>query len=305
VIDYYGVMAKKLGVEVRLNTEANAKFMRSVLHEYDVCIVAAGARTDLAVFQYLEGSELLVDALEVAHGRFKPGKRVVMIGGGMIGLTISEFLAKAGHEVTVVEKDKRIGGDIMPTFKWRHTAWVDELGIKTVCSAQLVKVTKEGATVKTAKGEESSSPATTSSSPARAGQPRPVLRVPVDDRRVARRRRRHGAARPRSAIQEGYRLGVSGYRRLAFSRGGKACPTAPMSIPLPATTCRRPRQQPEFLFDLPELKFPERMNCATELLDRPRRAGARRACLHPGAERPLDLCRPAGEGQPHRQCAGE
>jgi 2,4-dienoyl-CoA reductase (NADPH2) len=44
VIDYYGVMAKKLGVEVRLNTEANAKFMRSVLHEYDVCIVAAGAR---------------------------------------------------------------------------------------------------------------------------------------------------------------------------------------------------------------------------------------------------------------------
>jgi 2-aminobenzoate-CoA ligase len=27
-------------------------------------------------------------------------------------------------------------------------------------------------------------------------------------------------------------------------------------------------QQPEFLFELPELKFPERMNCATELLDR-------------------------------------
>jgi 2-aminobenzoate-CoA ligase len=29
-----------------------------------------------------------------------------------------------------------------------------------------------------------------------------------------------------------------------------------------------PAAQPEFLFDLPELKFPERMNCATELLDR-------------------------------------
>ena len=29
-----------------------------------------------------------------------------------------------------------------------------------------------------------------------------------------------------------------------------------------------PEAQPEFLFDLPELKFPERMNCATELLDR-------------------------------------
>jgi len=208
VIDYYGVMAKKLGVEVRLNTVADAKFMRSVLHDFDVCIVAAGARTDMAVFQYLEGSELLVDALEVAHGRVKPGKRVVMIGGGMIGLTISEFLAKAGHEVTVVEKDKRIGGDIMPTFKWRHTAWVDELGIQSITSAQLVKVTKEGATVKTAKGEEKFIPADSVivSSPRKANHDLfHEFQWMIDEL--------HGggdATVPRGldqAIQEGYRLG--------------------------------------------------------------------------------------------------
>ena len=34
-----------------------------------------------------------------------------------------------------------------------------------------------------------------------------------------------------------------------------------------------PEQQPEFLFDLPELRFPERLNCATELLDRHVREG--------------------------------
>ena len=208
VIDYYGVMAKKLGVEIRLNTVADAKFMRSVLHDFDVCIVAAGARTDMAVFQYLEGAELLVDALEVAHGRVKPGKRVVMIGGGMIGLTISEFLAKAGHEVTVVEKEKRIGGDIMPTFKWRHTAWVDELGIQSVTSAQLIKVSKEGATVKTAKGEEKFIPADSVivSSPRKANHDLfHEFQWMIDEL--------HGggdATVPRGldqAIQEGYRLG--------------------------------------------------------------------------------------------------
>ena len=26
---------------------------------------------------------------------------------------------------------KRIAGDVMPSFKWRHTTWVDELGIRT------------------------------------------------------------------------------------------------------------------------------------------------------------------------------
>ena len=29
-----------------------------------------------------------------------------------------------------------------------------------------------------------------------------------------------------------------------------------------------PEQWPVFLFELPELRFPERLNCATELLDR-------------------------------------
>jgi 2,4-dienoyl-CoA reductase (NADPH2) len=209
VIDYYGVMAKKLGVEVRLNTEANAKFMRSVLHEYDACIVAAGARTDLESFRYMPGSELLIDALEVAHRRKTVGKRVVMVGGGAIGLTISEFLQKAGHEVTVVEKEKRIGGDIMPTFKWRHTAWVDELGIKTVCLAQLVKVTAEGATVRNGKGEEVFIPCDNVivSSPRRANHDLfHEFQWMVDEL--------HGggdATVPRgldAAIQEGYKLGV-------------------------------------------------------------------------------------------------
>ena len=32
-------------------------------------------------------------------------------------------------------------------------------------------------------------------------------------------------------------------------------------------------QQPEFLFDLPALRFPEHLNCATELLDKHVAAG--------------------------------
>jgi 2-aminobenzoate-CoA ligase len=45
-----------------------------------------------------------------------------------------------------------------------------------------------------------------------------------------------------------------------------------------------PEQQPEFRFDLPELRFPERLNCATELLDRHVREGrgSRRCVSAPG-----------------------
>jgi len=46
-----------------------------------------------------------------------------------------------------------------------------------------------------------------------------------------------------------------------------------------------PDQQPEFIFELPELQFPERLNCATELLDRHVSEGrGDRVCLRaPGA----------------------
>jgi len=41
-----------------------------------------------------------------------------------------------------------------------------------------------------------------------------------------------------------------------------------------------PESQPEFLFDLPKLQFPERLNCATELLDRAVQAGhGERPCV--------------------------
>jgi hypothetical protein len=69
VVRHYEVMASRLGIEMRFNTEANARFMRSILHQYDVCLIAAGARTDLAAWRHIDGAERLVDVLDVAHGK--------------------------------------------------------------------------------------------------------------------------------------------------------------------------------------------------------------------------------------------
>jgi len=202
-------MAKKLGVEMKFNTEANAKFMRSVLHQYDVCIVASGARIDMDAYAGIEGRERLLDALDVAHGRKQAGKRVVIIGGGKIGLVLGESLRKAGAEVVIVERDKRIGGDVMPTFKWRHTTWVEELGIAVHTSSRLKRVTAEGALIVDAKGKETLllADSVIAAGPRKANQELfAEFEWMVDEL--------HGcgdALMPRgidAAIHEGYRLGV-------------------------------------------------------------------------------------------------
>jgi len=56
VISHYEVVAKRLGIEIRLNTEVHAKFMRSVLHQYDVCVIAAGASADRTHYESVEGA---------------------------------------------------------------------------------------------------------------------------------------------------------------------------------------------------------------------------------------------------------
>ncbi|MCC6475074.1 MAG: FAD-dependent oxidoreductase [Burkholderiales bacterium] len=209
VIRHHEVMAAKHGVEVVLGTEANAKFMRSILHRFDVCVVAAGARIDRGAYAALPGAQLLVDALALAAGRVAVGRRVVVLSGGKVGLALAESLARGGAEVTVVEEDKRIGGDVMPSFKWRHSAWVEELGIRTLTSSRPVRIAADGVAVADAKGAETFVPADSvvAAGPRRSNQE--LFREfewMVDEL--------HGcgdAIMPRgldAAIHEGFRLGV-------------------------------------------------------------------------------------------------
>lgn len=159
IISHYEVMAGKLGVEIRLNTEVHAKFMRSILHQYDAAVIAGGARIDHECMQAVEGHERLLDALDVAHGRAVPGRRVVVIGAGKIGLTLAEKLRSGGADVTVVERERRIAGDVKPSFKWRHASWVEELGVRCLISSRVTRIAAEGASVVDDKGVETFVPA--------------------------------------------------------------------------------------------------------------------------------------------------
>jgi 2,4-dienoyl-CoA reductase (NADPH2) len=97
---------------------------------------------------------MLVDALDVAAGRVKVGKRVVVLGGGKVGLVLAESLKADGHEVALVEQEKRIAMDAVPAYKWRHSAWIEELEIPVLTGTTARRVVEGGVHVADAKGEE-------------------------------------------------------------------------------------------------------------------------------------------------------
>ncbi|MDO8909200.1 MAG: FAD-dependent oxidoreductase [Pseudohongiella sp.] len=57
-------------------------------------------------------------------------KRIVVLGGGISGLTTAYELTKAGYECTVLESSHRCGGRIMTV---RHGSLIDEIGNPQIC----------------------------------------------------------------------------------------------------------------------------------------------------------------------------
>ena len=96
----------KRDIEVKLNTTVDADFIKNMAPEH--IIIATGA---VPAKPPIPGIGKAHQSLEAYRGNVTPGKRVIMVGGGLIGAEQGLFLAKTGHEVTVVEMLPRVANE--------------------------------------------------------------------------------------------------------------------------------------------------------------------------------------------------
>ncbi|MBI1894142.1 MAG: FAD-dependent oxidoreductase, partial [Candidatus Rokubacteria bacterium] len=141
LIRYYDTQLARLGVEVRLGEEVTRELCDRL--KPDVVIVATGAILDING-RYRADGRTLLSIYDVLEDRVEVGERVVVLSGERAGLVCAEYLAAQGKRVTVVEPGERIAADVIPTFRWRHMAWVKEYGIHTVTRARVEAITPEG-----------------------------------------------------------------------------------------------------------------------------------------------------------------
>ncbi|MFH1003212.1 MAG: FAD-dependent oxidoreductase [Chloroflexota bacterium] len=139
--DYLVRELKRVGVEVKLNTMATRETIST--GNPDEIIVATGAVPVVPNIPGVDGKNVFL-AADVITGKKKVGKKVVIIGGGMVGCEAADLLAEQGKAVTILEMMGKIAVDVGRTTKWVIRQRLGNEGVEVETKAKVTKITGEG-----------------------------------------------------------------------------------------------------------------------------------------------------------------
>ena len=170
LVKYFKTQMAKEGIAVTLGKNVGAAEIASF--KPDVLVLAAGAspssleipgshrrsvinssklHRQLRFFMKFFGAKTLQKLTKI----WMPvGKRVVIVGGAIMGCETAEFLIKRGRKVTIVHTDKALGAGIPIEDQMRFFPWLDKKGIVRYTEAKFEEVTAEGLVITTKEGEK-------------------------------------------------------------------------------------------------------------------------------------------------------
>ena len=135
------LIARRPNIEVRLNTEVTPDIIRETSPDAVIC--ALGARPVKPNLPGMDRSNVF-GAEDIYYAPEKAGRKVVILGGGLVGLELSVWLASMGRDVTVVEMmpDLNDGGNILHGLAL--TGQLKKYGVKVSPATKALAVTDEG-----------------------------------------------------------------------------------------------------------------------------------------------------------------
>lgn len=123
-IRYLSTMMKRAGVNISLNEEMNIEKINTL--KPDAVIMATGAVPYIPFIPGLDRDNTIT-YLDVLSGAVNPeGKKVVVIGGKLIGTQIAEFISEKGGKVILTEPSEALCEDAGFRTKWLLLERVEE-----------------------------------------------------------------------------------------------------------------------------------------------------------------------------------
>jgi 2,4-dienoyl-CoA reductase (NADPH2) len=170
LVRYLKTQITKLGVKINRGQEGNQLLIEEI--KPDVLIVAAGGTHRVPNLPGISRSNVVTSRdlhrkLKTYLKLFSPrvlrwltkfwmplGKRVVIMGGGVQGCQVAEFLIKRGRKVTVVDTAKEIGDGLLEALVKPHLLmWLTEKGVTMMTEVKYEEITDKGLTITTKEGK--------------------------------------------------------------------------------------------------------------------------------------------------------
>ncbi len=170
LISYFARQLSSLGVNIVNNKTADKDYILG--HNCDAVILAAGGKTIAPAITGINGNIVLqasdlhkmlrfflrftgANGLNRLSKIWMPiGRKVVILGSGIQGCELAEFLVKRGRAVTIVDSAEAPGSDMVPEeVKERLLDWLKEKGTIFKMNAVVREITADSLIISTETGE--------------------------------------------------------------------------------------------------------------------------------------------------------
>lgn len=143
--------AEKLGITIQTGVHVDLDYLQKA--EADEVILAVGARHTVPNIKGIQQT-FVTTAIDILEGKAHAGKKVVIIGGNLIGCETAEFLGEYGKEITLLEMTGEIGADLAIVPKPHTLKRIASLGVNLLTDAKVMEVTPEGTVLYDCQGQE-------------------------------------------------------------------------------------------------------------------------------------------------------
>lgn len=141
MIRSYIVRCEKAGVKIHMNTTVDLEMVKA--EKPDAVIVSTGSRTLILPIEGIE-NPAIIHGSDLLDGKRAAGKKVLVVGGGMVGCETAAFLGEQQHDVTVIEYRDTVGADVIHEHRVFLMEDFKNYGIKEITGAKVYKFFDDG-----------------------------------------------------------------------------------------------------------------------------------------------------------------
>jgi 2-enoate reductase len=150
-LEYLSYQIQKLGVRVELNKKVTPELVMK--SKADEVIIATGATPIILDIPGCEKKQIIT-AADLFLGKRKTGKKVVVVGGGVIGCEAALWVAQKGKEVTILEILEDVITDLFLANKKQLIQMLSEKSVKIMTGVKILEIADQNVLIENAGRKE-------------------------------------------------------------------------------------------------------------------------------------------------------